>query len=351
MWRLADRQIDEFIAKGECEFVERLRRPVRHARHRRPARRARGGPRDASERAHAAPHGRLGSTDERARWSTRRSSSSTSAFTAYIEDRRREPRDDVLTGSPTATFPDGSTPEVDRRRPDRRQPLRRRPGDHRPAARRRRPAARRATRTSSSGCATDRDADPELRRGGRCASRARSRATSACRGCRRPSAASTIPAGTTVMVLNGAANRDPRQFDDPPSSGRTGPTPASTSPSATASTSAPGAPLARAEGRVTLERLLDRMARHPHLRGGARPARRPPLPLPADLHPPRPEPAPPRVHAGRLIRRARSRATSPSHRADGFTVRSKVSRSKAMRPKVFEKPAIHSKLSSSVQCR
>ena len=24
-----------------------------------------------------------------------------------------------------------------------------------------------------------------------------------------------IPAGTTVMVLNGAANRDPRQFDDP----------------------------------------------------------------------------------------------------------------------------------------
>jgi len=24
-----------------------------------------------------------------------------------------------------------------------------------------------------------------------------------------------IPAGTTVIVLNGAANRDPRQFDDP----------------------------------------------------------------------------------------------------------------------------------------
>ena len=33
-------------------------------------------------------------------------------FTAYIEDRRREPRDDVLTGLATATFPDGSTPEV-----------------------------------------------------------------------------------------------------------------------------------------------------------------------------------------------------------------------------------------------
>ena len=34
-------------------------------------------------------------------------------FTAYIEDRRREPRDDVMTELATATFPDGSLPEVD----------------------------------------------------------------------------------------------------------------------------------------------------------------------------------------------------------------------------------------------
>ena len=33
-------------------------------------------------------------------------------FTAYIEERRREPRDDVMTGMATATFPDGSTPEA-----------------------------------------------------------------------------------------------------------------------------------------------------------------------------------------------------------------------------------------------
>src|SRR5207253_1645304 len=33
-------------------------------------------------------------------------------FTAYVEDRRANPRDDVLTGLATATFPDGSTPEV-----------------------------------------------------------------------------------------------------------------------------------------------------------------------------------------------------------------------------------------------
>ncbi len=33
-------------------------------------------------------------------------------FTTYIEDRRANPRDDVLTGLASATFPDGSTPEV-----------------------------------------------------------------------------------------------------------------------------------------------------------------------------------------------------------------------------------------------
>ncbi len=34
-------------------------------------------------------------------------------FSDYIRDRRREPRDDVLTGLATATYPDGSTPDVD----------------------------------------------------------------------------------------------------------------------------------------------------------------------------------------------------------------------------------------------
>ncbi len=34
-------------------------------------------------------------------------------FTRYIEDRRRQPRDDVMTGLATATFPDGSLPPVE----------------------------------------------------------------------------------------------------------------------------------------------------------------------------------------------------------------------------------------------
>ena len=34
-------------------------------------------------------------------------------FTTYIEERRRAPRDDVMTGLATATFPDGTLPDVD----------------------------------------------------------------------------------------------------------------------------------------------------------------------------------------------------------------------------------------------
>ena len=33
-------------------------------------------------------------------------------FTAYIEDRRRNPRDDVMSGLALARYPDGSTPDV-----------------------------------------------------------------------------------------------------------------------------------------------------------------------------------------------------------------------------------------------
>ena len=34
------------------------------------------------------------------------------SLSKYVEERRREPREDVLTGLATATFPDGSMPEV-----------------------------------------------------------------------------------------------------------------------------------------------------------------------------------------------------------------------------------------------
>ena len=66
-----------------------------------------------------------------------------------------------------------------------------------------------------------------------------------------------VGAGCTVMVINGAANRDPRRFEDPDTFD-----PSEERPPAPClrprHPQCPGAPLARAETRVGLERLLDR---------------------------------------------------------------------------------------------
>ena len=67
-----------------------------------------------------------------------------------------------------------------------------------------------------------------------------------------------LPAGTTVMLVNAAANRDPRRFDDP---GTFDPTRANARHHLAFGRgihTCPGAPLARTEARVSLERLLDR---------------------------------------------------------------------------------------------
>ena len=111
MWRLADRQLDEFIAEGRCEFISAYSQPfamlavadllgVPESDHRRSARasgcaraRVKVGAEDAPQEINA-----LGLLDE---W-----------FASYIEDRRREPRTDVLTDLAQAKYPDGSTPDV-----------------------------------------------------------------------------------------------------------------------------------------------------------------------------------------------------------------------------------------------
>lgn len=177
-------------------------------------------------------------------------------FAAYAEDRRRTPRDDVITGLATATFPDGSTPDV---------------AD----------VARVATNLFAAGqettvrllsnalkimaedhefqqlLRTERDRIPNFIEE---TLRTESPIKGDFRLSRVPSSVGgvDIPAGTTVMVLNGAANRDPRHFEDPGTfdAGRAnarhhlafgrGPH------------TCPGAPLARAEARVAIERILDR---------------------------------------------------------------------------------------------
>ena len=68
-----------------------------------------------------------------------------------------------------------------------------------------------------------------------------------------------IPAGTPVMLLNGAANRDPRRFECPAEFKLDRPNTKAHIAFGRGIHSCPGAPLARAEGRISVERILDRM--------------------------------------------------------------------------------------------
>ena len=99
-------------------------------------------------------------------------------FTAYVEDRRRQPRTTSSPGWP-GDLPRRLHPGGDRRRPGRRQPVRRRSGDHRSAARHRR--SRCSARTPDLQQAAASGPRPRSRTSSRrsSASRARSKATSA----------------------------------------------------------------------------------------------------------------------------------------------------------------------------
>ncbi|MFF5141487.1 cytochrome P450 [Streptomyces sp. NPDC013157] len=176
-------------------------------------------------------------------------------FAAYIEERRREPRADVLTGLATATFPDGSTPEVidvvrvaaNLFAAGQETTVRLLSSALRILAER--PELQRLLRT-------ERDRIPNF-------VEETLRAESPVKGDFRLSKVPTtvggvdIPAGTTLMVLNSAANRDPRQFEDPETFDVGRPNVRRHLAFGRGAHTCPGAPLARAEARVTLERLLD----------------------------------------------------------------------------------------------
>jgi cytochrome P450 len=107
MWGLADRLIDEFRRSGRCNFIEDYAHPfallsianllgVPESDHRLF--------RDELE-AHQA-----GALGEHAKGNPL--AFMDELFARYIEDRRRSPRQDVMTKLALATFPDGSLPEV-----------------------------------------------------------------------------------------------------------------------------------------------------------------------------------------------------------------------------------------------
>ena len=68
-----------------------------------------------------------------------------------------------------------------------------------------------------------------------------------------------LPAGSMVLVLPGAVNRDPSRFENPHEFQLGRPNVREHIAFGRGVHSCPGAPLARVEGRVSLERILDRL--------------------------------------------------------------------------------------------
>ncbi|MDQ0682022.1 cytochrome P450 [Streptomyces achromogenes] len=177
-------------------------------------------------------------------------------FSDYIEDRRREPREDVLTGLATATFPDGSLPEV--------------ADAVRVAANLFSAGQETTVRLLSSAfkviaerpdiqtlLRTEPDRIPNFVEE---TLRMESPVKGDFRLSRVPAAVGgvEIPAGTTLMVVNGAANRDPRRFEDPATFDPARPNARHHIAFGRGIHTCPGAPLARAEARIGIERLLAR---------------------------------------------------------------------------------------------
>ena len=259
MWRLADRQLDEFVDGGHGEFISGYGQPfallviadllgVPEADHE--LFREQLGPRQ-HERS-----GNLGGTGDDDVLAHSPLEFLYAQFSTYVRDRRAKPRDDVLTGLATATFPDGSEPDV--------------LDVARIAANLF--AAGQETSVRLFGTALQRLAeDHELQE----QLRARRelipnfleeclRFESPVKGDFRLARTTTtvggveIPAGTTVMVVNGAANRDPRKFECPSEFQLERANARQHVAFGHGPHSCPGAPLARAEGRITVERFLDR---------------------------------------------------------------------------------------------
>lgn len=253
IWALADCQLDEIIDRGTCDVINEVASPfallviaellgVPPEDHRdfraRLARTSGFGTGEGDTMTHSPLEFLYGK------------------FTAYVEDRRRAPGNDVMSRMALATFPDGSTPEVT--------------DVVRVAANLF--AAGQETTVRMLGSAFKLIAEqPDLQARLRAdhtripnfieeVLRFESPIKGDFRVARVPTkvAGVDIPAGTTVMVLNGAANRDPRKFDRP----------ADFDPERANAREhlafghgihfCPGAPLARIEGRVAVQRMLER---------------------------------------------------------------------------------------------
>lgn len=180
-------------------------------------------------------------------------------FSDYISDRRAKPQEDVLTGVAMATFPDGRTPEV--------------MDAVRVAANLFAAGGETTVRLLSTAAmllAEDQDLQTRIRADRdlvpnfieECL-----RFESPVRGDFRLSKVPVtvegvdLDAGTTVMLVNAAANRDPAKFPDPDVFDPTRDNARSHVTFGRGVHTCPGAPLARAEAVIGINRLLDRTER------------------------------------------------------------------------------------------
>ena len=248
MWRFADRLIDAFVETGSCEMVGAYAEPFTLT--------VIADLEGVPETDHSLFRERLSTVHQEV--THKPLEFLYERFSGYIEDRRRNPRNDVLSGLATATFPDGSTPEV-------------------------KDAALIAANLFAGGQETTvrllsfalrmLGERPDLQRAVReerkripnfveetlrleSPLRTQFRMTRV----RTELAGVEIPAGASLMLVPGACNRDPRMFERPYDFDIGRANARQHIAFGHGIHTCAGAPLARAEGRVTINRFLDRTA-------------------------------------------------------------------------------------------
>ncbi len=255
MWRLADEKIDEFIADGAVEFGGQYSSPFAGL----VIADLLGVPEDDMPRFRAWFDGQIDKFEESGSAITGDPLTFfEDSFSRYVTERREHPRDDVLTQLAEARFSDGSLPDVEAiaresafifaagqettvrlltfamrylaEHPDEQQRLR-----------------------------DDRDLIPNFLEE---MLRLESPIKAHFRMARKTTTLGgvTIPAGMSVMLVNGAANRDPRRFECPADVRIDRENARDQLAFSRGAHSCLGQSLARTESRVTFERVFDRMA-------------------------------------------------------------------------------------------